>query len=232
MTEIRTADGLRWLVAPSSGDYLGPDPHEEQVGRTLLDLLPRPADGRHRVYPDLGGVLLDIGAHVGHYTLRAARMGHRVIAVEANPETAGWLLANVVLNGLDDRVRLIPHPAWDEYESLAWRPVSWTVTRDGSGQVHPDGSGRLWPVVLDDVLGTEPRIDAVKIDTEGAELHVLRGLRATLKRLHPVLWIEDHSWIEGAYSREELFALLDELGYGHIQAGEFAGFAYWLCRPR
>lgn len=229
MTVIREAAGLRWLVDQGTDDILGPE-HEGPIEGLVLGLLPqRPEDGW--TFPDHGGTLLDIGAHVGHYTLRAALLGHTVVAVEANPETAGRLFANVVLNGFDDRVKVIPHPAWDEYESLTWRPYheGSMAVRNGSGRVYPDPAGDLWPVMLDDA--NLPHVDVVKLDTEGAELHVLGGLRATLKRDRPVLWIEDHAWT-AAYKPAELAGLLDELGYGQELGAEWSGLAYWLCRPR
>lgn len=229
MSVIREAAGLRWYVDPETDDILGPD-HEATIESKVLELLPpRPPDGW--TFPNTGGVLLDIGAHVGHYTLRAARLGHAVIAVEANPETAGRLLANVVLNGLDDRVRIIPHPAWDDYEHIKWRSYheGKMATRNGSGRVYPDPDGDLWPVMLDDV--DIPRVDVVKLDTEGAELRVLRGMRALLKRCRPVMWIELHDWT-GAYHAEELAALLGELHYRWAKGGDWSGLTYWRCDPR
>lgn len=231
MSVIREAAGLRWYVDPETDDILGPE-HEQTVESRVLELLPeRPEDGWH--FPDTGGVLLDIGAHVGHYTLRAAKLGHTVVAVEANPETAGRLFANVLLNGLDDRVRIIGHPAWSEYESLRWKSYheGKMATRNGSGRVYPDPAGELWPVVLDDELGALKRLDVVKLDTEGAELHVLGGLRATLKRHRPVMWVELHDWT-GAYHAQELATLLGELHYRWVKGGEWSGLTYWRCDPR
>lgn len=224
---IREAAGLKWFTEPGDNDdQLGPE-HEATIEEQVLDLLgPSYQD---RQFPDLGSVFLDIGAHVGHYTLRAAARGHRVIAVEANPETCGRLFANVVLNHLDGRVRIIPHPAWDEYQSLTYNHMG--RERNASGQTRPDETGSLFPVILDDVLGTEKRIDVVKIDTEGAELHVLRGLRATLKRCRPVLWIENHDWLK-LYSWQELADLLVELGYDYdSRAAQWSGLEYWLAEP-
>lgn len=220
------AAGLRWYVDPGDNDDgLGPE-HEAGIEKLVLDLLP-PVPRRRGAWPQTGGVLLDVGAHVGHYTLRAAAAGHRVIAVEANPETAGRLLANAVLNSLDGKVRVIPHPAWDEDLPMGYHDGG--RVRNGSGQARPDPAGWLFSVVLDDVLGPYP-IDVVKIDTEGAELHVLRGLRATLRRCRPLLWIEDHYWL-GEYSSSELAGLLAELGYSCELGGEWSGLTYRLCRP-
>lgn len=230
MSHIREAAGLRWIVDPETDDILGPE-HESTVEDRVLALLPeRPEDGWS--FPDTPGVFLDIGAHVGHYTLRAAKMGAAVVAVEANPETAGRLLANVLLNGLDDRVRVIGHPAWSQYESLTWKPYheGKMATRNGSGRVYADPAGELWPVVLDDALGGLERLDVVKLDTEGAELHVLEGLRATLKRHRPRLWVELHDWT-GAYRQDELDDKLRELAYRVTDSATWSGLVYWQCEP-
>jgi FkbM family methyltransferase len=229
---IQVADGLKWAVEPGTDDGHGLSEHEAGITKTVLDLLPpEPAGGRK--FPYDGGVLLDIGAHVGHYALRAAARGHRVIAVEANPATAGRLFENIIRNDLAARVRIIAAPAWDEAEPLKWVPWRSGLAglRDGSGRDMPDPEGDLLGVVLDDVLGTEPRIDVVKIDAEGSDLHVLRGLRATLRRCRPVLWIEDHQFL-GTYILDDLTRLLAELGYDCGHGGEWQGLTYWLCRPR
>jgi hypothetical protein len=54
----------------------------------------------------------------------------------------------------------------------------------------------------------------IKLDVEGADLHALRGMRGTLDRAKPTLFIEDHS-IYGYYKLDDLFALLADFGYGH-----------------
>lgn len=234
MSHIETRGGIKWIIEPGTDDILGPD-HEAGITDAVLALLPQPDPGEGWVFPNVPGLLLDVGAHVGHYALRAARAGHSVVAVEANPETAGRLFANVLLNGFDDRVRIIGHPAWDQQESMRWKPYheGSMAARNGSGRVYPDPAGGLWPVVLDDVLdehGRMPRVNVVKLDTEGAELHVLRGLRATLKRDRPVLWIEDHVWT-GAYALDELAGLLTELHYSMVSGGTWSGLQYWKCLP-
>lgn len=230
--EVIVNDGLRWVVdSPHShdetDDWLGPE-HEDTITGTVLGLIPA-WTGQ---YPEPRPVFLDVGAHVGHYTVRAAARGARVIAVEANPDTAGRLYTNVIINGLDDAVKIIPHAAWDQAEPMAYLGRD-ARRRNASGQARPavdDGTGAvLWSVVLDDMLGLEP-VAMVKIDTEGAEMHVLRGLRATLRRCRPVLWIEDHAWL-GLYTTAELYGLLAELGYAIADGGTWSGLQYWHCVP-
>lgn len=211
------SDGLRWHVdsAGSTGDRLGPE-HEQMVTDYVLDLIPE------------NGVLLDVGAHVGHYTLRAAARGAQVIAVEANPDTANQLVANLDLNGLPAVVHRIA--AWDSVTAVNLSSSA-AFPRDGSTRVIAGEGGNVPAMPLDSLLDGEPVIDVIKLDVEGADLHALRGLRQTLARHHPVLFIEDHS-IYGYYQLSELLDLLAELGYAH-EPGPMHGTApYWVARPK
>jgi hypothetical protein len=59
------------------------------------------------------------------------------------------------------------------------------------------------------------KLDFVKIDVEGWELHVLRGGYKTLRRFHPVLYLEvSDTWLEAAgETPDSLWRLLNGLGY-------------------
>ena len=68
---------------------------------------------------------------------------------------------------------------------------------------------------MDDVLGSEPRIDLVKCDVEGAELLVVLGGQKTIERTKPVLFLEMlRKWsAKYNYHPDEIIALLGSLGY-------------------
>lgn len=212
--------GLKWQVDNPRNvcsDALGLG-HESLVDPYVLDLLPD------------GGVFLDIGAHVGHYTLRGARKAAKVVAVEANPDTAARLQHNLDLNGITN-VTVHQVAAWDSHARMnLFSPNAYE--RDGSTQVFEarDGDvGFVDGMPLDDLVAGEGRLDLVKMDVEGADLHVLRGLRDTLARLRPALFIEDHS-IYGYYDRADLDTLLDELGYDWRDLPAYRG--YVIAQPR
>lgn len=201
---IRQADGLLWIDRGArTGDTLGWADHEAANRPILEGLLPE------------GGVLLDVGAHVGHWTLRLARKASRVVAVEANPATAATLRRHLAMNDISN-VTVVQLAAWD----------SWTHLRldDPNGQVE-GGSMRTVPSANGDG-GTVPagrldeipeltdigRLDLVKLDVEGADLHALRGMAGLLARYRPALYVECHD-IYGYYTRAELEDTLTELGY-------------------
>jgi FkbM family methyltransferase len=197
--QIREADGLFWVDRGwPTGDSLGFGAHEGDL--RLGDLLPE------------GGVFLDVGAHVGHWSLRLAKKAAHVFAVEANPATAKTLRRNVAMNGLDN-VTVIAAAAWDETTTLQLEdPVG--QTEGGSTRVLA-GDGGVLAMPLDGLLSQYDirRLDLIKMDVEGADLHALRGMRGLLRDHQPVLFIECHD-VYGYYKREDLENLLTDLGYG------------------
>ena len=195
-----TYDGLKWKSAHLT----------EQFGDSLA--LAHESDYDHEILGRLGQgkVFVDVGAHVGHWTVRAAAKGAKVIAVEADPITAARLRENLDLNDLDATVLNVA--AWDETTELHLNRQH-DYDYDGTNQVRPDGNGELVIAKpLDELLCDFRRIDLIKVDVEGADMHVLRGMAKTVARLRPALFIEDHS-VYGYFDRAELDALLTEWNY-------------------
>lgn len=217
MRLVVEVDGLQWINA-GHGDGMGPSHESGEVETAIMSLI-RP-----------GSVFLDVGAHVGHYTLRAARIADRVLAVEANPRTAERLRENIALNALDN-VTVFEVAAWDTVTTLHLeRPNK--QDRDGSTRVLPGpGQDQVQACPLDEVLTGLDRLDVIKLDVEGADLHALWGMRGIIAKHRPVMYIEDHS-IYGYYNRSDLMALLDAMGYGVSVGGAYGGALYWMCRPR
>ncbi len=189
------ADGLRWFQRGRNTDDWIAVNHEEWLAPMLNGLLPD------------GGVFVDVGAHVGRWALRLAKKASQVIAVEANPATAAVLRAHIALNAVAN-VDVLEMAAWDTETrlSLSDPKVTSGSTRVGVGD-GSDVDARPLDAVLDGIMP-----DLIKLDVEGADLHALRGMRDTLDRCKPVLFIEDHS-IYGYYDLAELTDLLTEFGY-------------------
>jgi FkbM family methyltransferase len=227
---VRESDGLLWLDrGPTHGDAVGWADHEPELKPIVEGLLPD------------GGVLLDVGAHVGHWTLRLAGKASEVIAVEANPDTASTLRRNLAINDITN-VLVSTVAAWDSETMLGLDDPN-RQTEGGSTRTVPTESGDIPAYRLDDVL-TFDRLDLVKLDVEGADLHALRGMSGLLKQHRPVLFIECHDYC-GYYDRDDLEQLLTDLGYdfevaytypSHWRpdgvADEPADADYLICRPK
>ena len=201
--QVREADGLLWLDrGPTTGDGIGFADHEGP-NRTILEGL----------LPD-EGVLLDVGAHVGHWALRLARKASKVVAVEANPATAATLRRHLAMNDIGN-VQVVQLAAWDSWTQLRLDAPT-GQTEGGSMRVlaASNGEGTVPAGRLDETpeLQDIGRLDLVKLDVEGADLHALRGMRGLLDRYRPVLFVECHD-IYGYYQRADLEQTLTDLGY-------------------
>jgi FkbM family methyltransferase len=209
---ITSSDGLRWYDdGPGTGDVLGPADHEAILEPTLRALLP------------VGGVLVDVGAHVGHWSIRLAGQASKVIAVEASPDTATRLWANITLNQITN-IQAVQLAAWDRPARLTLHDSHGQV-RGGGTRTLPSSHGHIQAGPLDTLLACEPRIDLIKIDVEGADLPTIRGLRHTTARLGPALFIECHD-VLGYYKIADLHAGLDALGYTYRPGGQYVLDSY------
>lgn len=175
-----------------------------------------------------GDVFIDVGAHHGTYTLRAARVvvdSGLVVAVEPNPASVERLKKNVTLNGLRN-VRVIEAACGDQSTSRMLfvasdrntGMASFSLrTSERSGPAGGSASIEVNVERLDDLVGTLSgrRIAAIKVDTEGAETMVLRGAVNTIREHSPVIVVEEiESQLTALGSSvQELEALLTSYGY-------------------
>lgn len=130
-------------------------------------------------------VVVDVGAHVGYYTLIAAREvgpAGRVYAFEPDPRTQPFLEGNARRNGLAN-VTVVRAAASD---TVTTREM-YLASNANRSSLHPsatlDGLERMATVdsvSVDSVLG-DRKADVVKVDAEGSEPEVLRGMQRSLK---------------------------------------------------
>ena len=136
-----------------------------------------------------GDSFLDVGANVGYYTLLAARLvgeTGRVIAVDASPSVFGILSANVARNRCAN-VELHNGAIADGaarrriYRGDRFN-VGNTAVFDGADRSY---EGEVDAVTIDELLDGRDLsgLACIKIDVEGAELQVVRGMPRTLRRL-------------------------------------------------
>ena len=70
-------------------------------------------------------VFLDVGAHIGIYTIRLAQRVLKVIALEPEPRNYNFLLKNIAINGVKNKVIALPIVASDKdgYADLCVKKV-------------------------------------------------------------------------------------------------------------
>ena len=158
-----------------------------------------------------GDLVVDVGANVGFYTKRFAELvgpEGRVLAFEPVPETF-VLLANNLESCRFSNVTLF-NAAVSETTGLVGMSIpEWSDTGQRNYyQAHlvspADSELRILTVSLD-AIQIPTTIRLIKIDAEGHEFSVLKGMRKTLLRDHPILIVEA--------PRTEVWELLESLGY-------------------
>lgn len=167
-------------------------------------------------------VVYDVGANCGYYTLRCTARGARVVAFEPVGATHAVLRANLVRNGLDsDRaihaaVGAEAGTATINLYSSSGNNSLWERDLPEGHALHQVGTEDVELVTIDDVLaagGPVPQL--LKIDTEGAELSVLRGAERTIATHHPwiVLEYSADTARDAGFGLDELAAELERHGY-------------------
>jgi FkbM family methyltransferase len=140
-------------------------------------------------------IVLDIGANVGHYSLALAALAARVHAFEPYPPWLDSLRANTARN---PQLPISIHPIalGDRDGGASFRPP---VGEHWAGvQYDPEGSLRF-PMRHADSYLTEQGVEQVhlvKLDVDGNELEILRGLRNTLNRDRPIVLLEANEGIQ------------------------------------
>lgn len=141
-----------------------------------------------------GGNVLDIGAHVGYYALMAATAlrGKGVVwAFEPHPANYELLTSNIRHNGLDNV--LTANVAVSDHTGSARLYLAQDGNTGGHSLAPKSEQSKSVEVALihlDDVIPSGANISVIKMDTEGAEIDVFRGMRRILAENNPVLFTE------------------------------------------
>jgi FkbM family methyltransferase len=218
---IRTVEVLGSQMALDSDEYM--------QRRFYYHCYEAPAVRFFKRWVAAGDTVVDVGAHVGLFTLLSARLAGpagEVHAFEPVPENFERLLANVALNGLSN-----VHPnraAVSDTEgevSLGLRDESLVGNSTCDYTVGAElGSVTAPTVRLDDYLSARGtgRVRLVKIDVEGFESHVLAGLERTLAETPPdaiMLELNSQLLYEHGSSPTSLIIQLRDHGYEMHQLG-------------
>lgn len=172
-SHARLPDGSRLLFRPLTWDHEG---IKEVYGYEEYEKV---------FHIQEGNVVVDVGAHIGIFSVKAARkVGNPgvVIAIEPEEENYSFLIANKKINSLENIIPIYGALADHTGRALLY---SWRGHSGGFSIVEKHSSHCVEvPVFTLDNLASKlylRRIDFLKIDAEGSELEVLKGGRRMLQ---------------------------------------------------
>ena len=170
--------------------------------------------------------IIDIGAHIGMYTVELGKKAKRIHSFECSPKSYNYLCANILLRQLSYKVSTY-NVALSDKEGITKYYIRDPLDGGGNG-ISAFKNDENIPTIdvpmktLDSFNLTN--INFIKIDVEGHEEYVLRGAIKTLENNNfPKILFE--SWperqeqnnIPSIQIRKSLFEFLESLGYKIIQ---------------
>jgi FkbM family methyltransferase len=129
--------------------------------------------------------VVDIGAHIGTFTIPFARKARKVYSFEPMSASFAFLQKNIKENGLDN-ISVYNCAASDAEGALAIE-----ATPNLAGTVlFKDNKGILPAKRVDDVVPLGERVSLIKVDVEGMELLALKGSERIIKKHRPAVFFE------------------------------------------
>lgn len=162
-----------------------------------------------------GDIVIDIGANIGTFSLKAAKLvgeTGQVFAFEPHPQTATYLARNVQLNQFKN-VTVVPKALGTTNGEVSFSSYDY----DDVNHVVEKGNGTLVPVVrLDEELETvvNKKIAFINIDVEGYELPTLQGAEKIISQTNRILFeAYEPNCARFNYTVSDLFNWFRERGF-------------------
>ncbi len=171
-----------------------------------------------------GDMFIDVGANIGYYSLLAGRVvgSHgKVVAIEALPEIFDRLAVHVAQNGLEN-VRLVNEAAAEEAAQItlyfgAEKNIGSTSTvqsAETSDRTATVPARPLWSMLS---AQERKRARVIKIDVEGAEASVIRGLHLDSPEyrsdLELVIEVSCERWQDEGSRANEFIGFMQSFGF-------------------
>jgi FkbM family methyltransferase len=198
---------IEWCII-SGGTY------EDEIGK-LIKISLKP-----------GYIALDIGANIGLHSLRMSRSvgeSGKVYAFEPLLYLQEKFVKNMHLNHAEN-ITLLPFALSDiasetnfKINKNAWNQGTFNLSDVNTG----NDIQKVIIKIADDIdeIKDLPRLDMVKIDVEGFEFNVIKGLTRTLQKHKPRIIFEYDSnyWLKAGKNINDCFSFLQSLNYKFYQ---------------
>ena len=160
---------------------------------------------------DKSTILIDIGAHIGFYSILTSDCFKQVYSYEPNFRNYQKLLKNVKQNELERKIKTFNHGLGEKQQKLKGTSANKGELIQTSGFSISKNNKTGEDVLIlrgDDAIKLVNENITVKIDVEGYEYNVLKGLEATLKNNNCFIQIE--IWDKNL---KDVLSFLESLNY-------------------
>ena len=177
----------------------------------------------HNFTPKNGDIVIDVGAHIGPYTLKASKwvgLNGKVVAIEASPDNFDILNRNIQLNKLtnvialnyaayskQDKIKLYLPSKEEKSSYTKYNTIMTERVHNEKKFVEIDAN------TLDYLLqsnGIKHEVNWIKIDVEGAEYEVLKGAKNIISKSNNIsLLVEIHNLSENTNLNEPIKEFLN-----------------------
>ncbi|XP_046363452.1 uncharacterized protein LOC124140112 [Haliotis rufescens] len=147
--------------------------------------------------PELG--FMDLGSHVGAFSLSVAKFGRKVVSVDPLIENVQRLCKSIQKGGFTDRMTILFNPLGADHSFVNFKPISdnlggtSVIASSGSSSTSPcDEPANSYTITLDDTLPYLPFKKAVlKMDIQEYEYYALSGAGRFFKEIEvPAILME------------------------------------------
>jgi FkbM family methyltransferase len=175
-----------------------------------------------------GGCFVDIGANTGQHAIYFCKVlgASSVVLFEPIPEACKILRENIRLNDMNSVCDLsfLGFGLSDRYSRANFSVHTENL---GGTSLHEDESGSIKTITGDSAL-SDRKVDFIKIDTEGFEIKVLRGLTETIRSSRPTIYVEVDN-----KNLAEFQEFLSKEGYAiELRHKRYKGNENFLATPR
>jgi FkbM family methyltransferase len=161
-----------------------------------------------------GGIVIDVGSHIGSFAIKSARAANKVIAIEPEPANFQNIVRNIARNKIENiypvRQALSNEIGIAQFNVSKASACHSLVYKVGDETI-PVKVNTLDNLLLD--MGIEEPIDFIKIDAEGAEINVLKGAHKTLKHTSKVSVAAYHTTATGEAEIGTVMRILLDAGF-------------------
>ncbi len=156
-------------------------------------------------YFTCNGIFLDVGAHMGKWSLYMSRIASEVYSFEPNPDTFKYLNTNVMINGIKN-IHTINKAVSNKEGTVCFNAVP---NDTGASMISQDGI-EVQCTTLDTFTESFERIGLIKLDTQGEEWNILSSSPNTLRKTDKIIC---EIWDKTKEEMQQIFDLMNSFGF-------------------